>query len=177
MAVTDRSPTTSPTTSPKNSRQSNRITIADAATKFDKSPSALRRLIDKGILTTSKDDKGRLLIDEEALHIYLAQSTPTSLPKNESKIAGASAKASASSPPSASEHTIELYGEMLRREKELNAQLQKTIEDQKRELQEERKRNQELQTELMTMTKEMQSIIKNEPGILRTIFGTKKKDK
>lgn len=173
MSITDRSSATSP----KNSRQPHRITIADAATKFDKSPSALRRLIDKGILTTSKDDKGRLLIDEEALHIYLAQSAPTSLPKNESKISGATAKHSAGSPTSASELTVELYGEMLRREKELNAQLQKTIEDQKRELQDERKRNLELQTELMTMTKEMKAIINNESGVLRTLFGALKKEK
>jgi hypothetical protein len=167
----------SPTSSPKNSRQSNRITIAEAELKFGKSQSAIRRLIVKGVLKTSEDEKHRILIDEEELHGYLATNDPKASSANKNKIAGATAKASASSPTNASELTVELYCEMLRREKELNTQLQKTIDDQKRELQEERKRNQELQTELMTMTKEMQSIIKNEPGILRTIFGTKKKDK
>ncbi|MBX9838488.1 MAG: hypothetical protein K2X69_09270 [Silvanigrellaceae bacterium] len=173
MAVTDRSPTTSP----KNSRQANRITITEAVTKFRMSSSAIRRLIGKGVLKTSEDEKRRILIDEEELHGYLATSDPKTLSANKNKIAGASAKTSIGSSTSTSELTIELYGEMLKREKELNAQLQKSLEDQKRELQEERKRNLELQTELMTMTKEMKAIINNESGVLRTLFGTLKRDK
>ncbi len=173
MAVPDRSSASSP----KASQQARRITIAEAELKFGKSQSAIRRLIDKGLLKTSEDEKRRILIDEEELHGYLATRAPKSSSASKTKITGATAKPSVGSPTSTSEHTIELYGEMLKREKELNAQLQKSLDEQKRDLQEERKRNLELQTELMTMTKEMKALINNESGVLRTLFGGLKREK
>lgn len=171
VTATDRSSSTTA----KSSRQTHRITITDAATKFDKSPSALRRLIDKGVLTIVKDEKGRILLDEEALHIYLSQTAPAHSPKSESKISGASAKSMTSNSVTNAEVTAELYVEMLKREKEINLQHLRTIEEQKKELYEERKRNHELQNDLLKLTKEMQGILNKDAGLMGWLR-TKKKE-
>lgn len=161
--------TTSDTNSNSSSKSSpliHRITISEAVTKFEKSPSAIRRLIDKRIIKSSKDDKGKILIDEMELHAYLANSSPVRLPANESKIHGASAHLSDKLAGNQPNYIIEeLYGEMLRREKEINLQLQHNIDEIKRDLNEERKRNQELQKDLMSLTKEMQAILNKESGL------------
>jgi hypothetical protein len=116
-----------------------------------------------------------LLIDEDALHIYLAQSTPPNSSKSESKISGASSKASASFSTINADLTSELYTEMLKREKEINTQHLKTIEEQKKDLFEERKRNHDLQNELLKLTKEMQGILNKDSGLMGWLR-TKKKE-
>jgi hypothetical protein len=64
---------------------------------------------------------------------------------------------------------------MLKREKEINTQHLKTIEEQKKDLFEERKRNHDLQNELLKLTKEMQGILNKDSGLMGWLR-TKKKE-
>ena len=159
----------------KSSSQIHRITINEAAIKFKKSHSAIRRVIDKGIIKSNKDDKGKILIDEMELHAYLANNSSVRSAVNEPKIYGASANLSEKLAGNHPNYIVEeLYCEMLRREKEINFQLQHNIDEIRRDLNEERKRNQELQKDLMNLTKEIQAILKKESGLTSWIRTFKK---
>ena len=157
--------------SSKSLSQAYRITINEAVTKFEKSASSIRRLVDKEIIKSSKDEKGRVIIDEMELHAYLAKSSPVSESKTNKLVGNLTGGLAGNH----SNYLIEeLYGEMLKREKEINLQLQYNFDELKRDLNEERKRNQELQKELMNLTKEIQAILNKESGLTSWIRTFKK---
>ncbi|WP_397599167.1 hypothetical protein [Silvanigrella sp.] len=124
------------------------LTIAEAAQRYEKSTAAIRRIVDKSLVDTKKDDRGRVLLRSEQLTQHMIALTK-SISTNEAK---------KQLPTNSND--------------ELIAELRRTIEDLRRMLSEEKarsdridKRNEQLQGELLQRHKEMQAVLEKQTGV------------
>lgn len=133
-----------------------KLSPAEAAKYLKINVSTIRRWISTGKLQTSKTQEGWHLIEKDHLLAIAATNA---------KGAQVVTPEAMHTPTLSNMHetTIKHLSETLERERIRADRLEQ--------------RNEELQAELMKMTKEMKAIINNESGVLRTLFGTLKRDK
>ena len=125
------------------------LTVAQAAQMSGLSPSTLKRRITTQALAARYSATGTWLIERSDLMAFLATSEPSKA------VQGTGARSGATSVVSSDQAVIEHLTRSLERERQLNADLQRTSEDL-------RVQNRELQGEVLKLSAEMLAILKGE---------------
>ncbi len=122
---------------------SEKILLSEAATRLGKSPTTLRKLVNTGIISTTKDKQGRHWVDFSVVHTHYAQrsapqdkrSAPEKIVENEQSLL---------------KEKVALLERVLEREERINDELRGQVK--------------QLEGELLKITHELKTLLSGKTG-------------